>query len=77
MLETKLDAIIDALREQNLNAKVSEDNVESQKRESELENEFDLSGVERIEKPDEKPNETIQLNLLKISEKVLKKEMSN
>ena len=64
LLETKLDAIIDALREQNLNAKVSEDNVESQKRESELENEFDLSGVERIEKPDEKPNETIQLNLL-------------
>ena len=64
LLETKLDAIIDALREQNLNAKVSEDNVESQKREGELENEFDLSGVERIEKPDEKPNETLQLNLL-------------
>ena len=64
LLETKLDAIIDALREQNLNAKVSEDNVESQKREGELENEFDLSGIERIEKSDEKPNETLQLNLL-------------
>ena len=64
LLETKLDAIIDALREQNLNAKVSEDNVQSQKREGELENEFDLSDVERIEKPDEKPEETLQLNLL-------------
>lgn len=64
LLETKLDAIIDALREQNLNAKVSEDNVASQKREGEVENEFDLSDVERIEKPDEKPEETLQLNLL-------------
>ena len=64
LLETKLDAIIDALREQNLNAKVSEDNIQSQKREGELENEFDLSDIERIEKPDEKPEETLQLNLL-------------
>ena len=64
LLETKLDAIIDALREQNLNAKVSEDNIETQKREGELENEFDLSGIERIVKPDEEPNDTFQLNLL-------------
>lgn len=64
LLETKLDAIIDALREQNLNAKVSEDNIETQKREGELENELDLSGIERIARPDEKPSENIQLNLL-------------
>jgi uncharacterized protein YukE len=64
ILETKLDAIIDALREQNTNAQKSEDNAQSQQREGELEKESDLSSVERIIKPDEKQSDIIQLNLL-------------
>lgn len=64
ILETKLDAIIDALREQNTNAQKSEDNVQSQQREGELEKESDLSSVERIIKPDEKQSDIVQLNLL-------------
>ena len=64
LLETKLDSIIDALREQNALAKVQEDTSEVQRREDETEKEFDLSDTERIIKPDEKKDETIQLSLL-------------
>ena len=64
LLETKLDAIIDALREQNTNAQKSEDNAQSQKREGELEKESDLSSVERIIDPGEKQSDIVQLNLL-------------
>ena len=64
LLETKLDAIIEALREQNLLAKVQEDESQIQRRESEVEVENDLSETERVVKPDEKKSETIQLNLL-------------
>ena len=64
LLETKLDSIIDALREQNALAKVQEDTSEVQRREDETEKEFDLSDTERIIKPDEKKGETIQLSLL-------------
>ena len=64
MLETKLDSIIDALREQNTLAKVQEDTSEVQRREDETEKEYDLSETERIIKPDEKKDETIQLSLL-------------
>ena len=64
LLETKLDEIIAALREQNTLAKVQEDQSEVQKREDETEGEMDLSGTERLIKPDEKKEDTIQLNLL-------------
>ena len=64
LLETKLDAIIAALREQNTLAKVQEDQSEVQRREDETEGEMDLSGTERVIKPDEKKEDTIQLNLL-------------
>lgn len=64
LLETKLDAIIDALREQNLLAKTQEDQSEVQRREEETEIENDLSGTERLIQPDEKKSDTIQLNLL-------------
>ena len=64
LLETKLDSIIDALRQQNLLAKTQEDQSEVQRREEETEAEKDLSGTERLIKPDEKKSDTIQLNLL-------------
>ena len=64
LLETKLDSIIDALRQQNLLAKTQEDQSEVQRREDETEVEKDLSGTERLVKPDEKKSDTIQLNLL-------------
>ena len=64
LLETKLDAIIDALRQQNVLAKTQEDQSEVQRREEETEVENDLSGTERFIKPDETKSETIQLNLL-------------
>ena len=63
ILDTKLDAIIEALREQNLFAKKAEDQQEVGSREAETEKEFDLADVERIVKPDEKKDETIQLNI--------------
>ena len=64
LLETKLDSIIDALRQQNLLAKTQEDQSEVQRREDETEVENDLSGTERLIQPDEKKEDTIQLNLL-------------
>jgi len=64
LLETKLDSIIDALRQQNLLAKTQEDQSEVQRREDETEVEKDLSGTERLIQPDEKKEDTIQLNLL-------------
>ena len=64
LLESKLDSIIDALRQQNALAKVQEDTSEVQRREDETEKEYDLADTERIIKPDEKKGETIQLNLL-------------
>ena len=64
LLETKLDAIIDALREQNLLAKAQEDQTEVERRENEQEQEYDRSDTRRFVKPDEKPSDVIQLNLL-------------
>jgi len=54
LLESKLDSIIDALRQQNALAKEQEDQSQVQRREDETEQEFDLSKTERIIKPDEK-----------------------
>ena len=64
LLETKLDAIIDALRDQNNLAKIQEDDSQIQRREEEVEKENDLSDTQRIVKPDEKKEDTVQLNLL-------------
>ena len=64
ILETKLDAIIDALREQNNLAKVQEDQAEAKSRESELEIEKDESGTERFVGVGEDPNQTLQINMM-------------
>tara|TARA_B100000902_G_scaffold161915_1_gene157310 strand:- start:6216 stop:8567 length:2352 start_codon:yes stop_codon:yes gene_type:complete len=64
VLETKLDAIIDALREQNNLAKVQEDQSEIKSREGELEIEKDDSGTERFVGTDEDPEKVAQLNII-------------
>ena len=69
ILETKLDAIIDALREQNNLAKVQEDQAEAKSRESELEIEKDESGTERFVGVGEDPNQTLQINMMEESVK--------
>ena len=70
ILETKLDAIIDALREQNNLAKVQEDQAEAKSRESELEIEKDESGTERFIGTDEDPNQTLQINMMEEAEEL-------
>ena len=64
LLETKLDAIIDALRNQNNLAKLQEDKYEINARESEQEIERDLSDTRALIKPEDKKSDIIQLNLL-------------
>ena len=64
LLETKLDAIIDALRDQNNLAKLQEDKTEIKDRESEQEIENDLSGTRTVIQPGEEKSDVIQLNLL-------------
>ncbi len=64
LLETKLDAIIDALRDQNHLAKLQEDKTEIKDRESEQEIENDLSGTRTVIQPGEEKSDVIQLNLL-------------
>ena len=64
VLETKLDAIIDALREQNNLAKVQEDQSEIKSREGELEIEKDDSGTERFTGIGEDSKDTAQLNII-------------
>ena len=62
LLETKLDAIIDALRDQNTFAKQQQDREQVQRREGELEKEFDFSGTESLVKVGEDPTKREEIN---------------
>ena len=62
LLETKLDAIIDALRDQNNFAKQQKDEEQVQRRENEVEKEFDFSGAESLVKVGEDPTKREEIN---------------
>jgi len=64
MLETKLDSIIDILREQNNLANIKKDEKQIQSREREQEQELDFSGTREILDPGEDKNDVMQLDLL-------------
>lgn len=63
-LEEKLDAIIATLRDQIRSAKKQSDTAEIRDKSREIKQSVDLSGTERVVKPDEDPNKVRQLNLL-------------
>ena len=64
LLETKLDAIIDALRDQNDSAKKQVDQDQVTARANEQAQEFDQSGTRRLQDVGQSKEEAIQLNLL-------------
>ena len=64
LLETKLDAIIDALRDQNDSAKKQVDQDQVASRANEQAQEFDQSGTRRLQDGGQSKEEAIQLNLL-------------
>ena len=64
LLETKLDAIIDALRDQNDSAKKQVDQDQVTARSNEQAQEFDQSGTRRLQDVGQSKEEAIQLNLL-------------
>ena len=64
MLETKLDSIIDILRDQNNLAVDQKDEKQIQRREGEQEQEFDLSGTREYIDPGEEKSDVVQLNLM-------------
>jgi len=67
-LEEKLDAIIAVLREQIRTARKQSDTAEIRDKANEIKQATDLSGTERVVKPDEDPNKVRQLNLLEDSQ---------
>ena len=62
LLETKLDAIIDALRDQNTFAKQQKDEEQVKSRKNELAKEFDFSGTESLVKVGEDPTKREEIN---------------
>ena len=62
LLETKLDAIIDALRDQNTFAKQQKDEEQVKSRQNELAKEFDFSGTESLVKVGEDPTKREEIN---------------
>ena len=70
MLESKLDDIINVLREQNDAAKVQRDNAQVRNRANEQGQEFDRSGTQRLQDVGQSKQEAIQLNLLQDSEEI-------